>query len=56
MKRGRKLSCLVSRAINMLPHTLASIGESLMSQTGWNVSILMGGPTPDSNGVVMTYL
>ncbi|KIJ91185.1 hypothetical protein K443DRAFT_135548 [Laccaria amethystina LaAM-08-1] len=43
-------------AIDMLPRTLTTIGESLMSQTGWNVSILMGGPTPDSDGVIMTYL
>lgn len=40
----------------MLPRTLTTIGESLMSQTGWNISILMGGPTPDSDGVIMTYL
>jgi len=40
----------------MLPRTLATIGESLMSQTGWNVSILMGGPTPDNEGTIMTYL
>jgi hypothetical protein len=44
------------RAINMLPRTLATIGESIMRQTGWNVSILAGGPTPDSGGMIMTYL
>jgi len=56
VEHGRKLTHLASRAIDMLPRTLAMIGESLMSQTGWNVSILMGGPTPDSDGVIMTYL
>ena len=40
----------------MLPHTLATIGESIMEQTGWHVTIMAGGPTPDSDGMVMTYL
>ena len=40
----------------MLPRTLATIGDSLMSQTGWHVSILMGGPAPDNDGTIMTYL
>jgi hypothetical protein len=40
----------------MLPRTLATIGESLMRQTGWNISILAGGPTPDNGGMIMTYL
>lgn len=56
VERGSKLTRLASRAIDMLPRTLTAIGESLMSQTGWNVSILMGGPTPDSDGLIMTYL
>ncbi|KIM35207.1 hypothetical protein M413DRAFT_20789 [Hebeloma cylindrosporum] len=43
-------------AINSLPRTLATIGESLTSQTGWSVSILMGGPDPESDGAVVTYL
>ena len=54
--RFNVLKGLVSRVINSLPHTLATIGESLMSQTGWNVSILMGGPTPDSDRTILTYL
>jgi hypothetical protein len=37
----------------MLPRTLDSIGEELMRQTGWNISILAGGP---SDGMIMSYL
>jgi len=44
------------RAIDMLPHMLATIGESLVNQTGWNVTILTGGPMPDTDGRILTYL
>ena len=27
-----------------------------MKQTGWNISILAGGPCPDNSGMIMTYL
>ena len=47
---------LTSRAIDMLPRTLATIGESLMTQTGWNITILAGGPMPDTDGTILTYL
>jgi hypothetical protein len=40
----------------MLPHTLATIGDSLMRQTGWNITILAGGPTPANDGAILTYL
>ena len=43
-------------AIDKLPHTLATWGDSLMQQTGWNISILAGGPLPDKNGTIVTYL
>jgi hypothetical protein len=44
------------RAINLLPRTLATIGESLVKQTGWNITILAGGPMPDTDGTILTYL
>lgn len=40
----------------MLPRTLATIGESLMKQTGWPITILAGGPMPDSDGMIMTFV
>lgn len=56
VKERRTTQLFVSRAINLLPRTLATIGESLMSQTGWNVSILMGGPHPENGGMNMSYM
>ena len=47
---------MVSRGIDKLPRTLATIGESIMEQTGWHVTIMAGGPCPESNGLIMTYL
>ena len=55
-KEDERLNFFVSSAINLLPRTLAGIGESLMNQTGWNVSILMGGPHPENGGTNMTYM
>ena len=49
------LSCS-SSAINRLPRTLAVWGESINKQTGWNISFLVGGPTPNQNGKIMTYM
>jgi hypothetical protein len=43
-------------AIDKLPRTLATIGESIMEQTGWSLSFLVSGPTPDQEGRIMTYL
>lgn len=43
-------------AIDKLPRTLAVMGESLMQQTGWQISILAGGPLPENGGKVVTYL
>ncbi|KDR77387.1 hypothetical protein GALMADRAFT_1326101 [Galerina marginata CBS 339.88] len=43
-------------AIDKLPHTLATIGSSIMEQTGWQITILAGGPAPDQDGMIMTYL
>ena len=45
-----------SRAIDKIPRTLVSIGETILQQTGWHVSILCGGPTPNANGNTMTFL
>ena len=47
---------MVSRGIDKLPRTLATIGESILEQTGWHVTIMAGGPCPDNDGMIMTYL
>ena len=41
--------------INHLPHTLAVWGESIKKQTGWNITFLVGGPSPSQNGKIMSY-
>lgn len=46
----------IYRAIRKLPYTLSTIGKSLMAQTGWNITILAGGPSPSNQGAIMTYL
>jgi hypothetical protein len=46
----------VPSAIELLPRTLETIGESISQKTGWYVTIIAGGPTPNSNGMIMTYL
>jgi hypothetical protein len=33
-----------------------TVGESIMKQTGWNVSILVGGPMPRDGGKITTYM
>jgi hypothetical protein len=43
-------------AINRLPRTLAVWGESIRNQTGWNITFLVGGPAPDQNGKILTYM
>lgn len=40
----------------MLPRTLATIGESLMMQTGWPITIIAGGPRPANEGTIVTYV
>ena len=40
----------------MLPRTLATIGKSIKEQTGWHVTIMAGGPCPDNDGMIMSYL
>ena len=52
----RGIDYLTSSAIDMLPHMLATIGELLMKQMRWNISILAGGPMPDTDGTILTYL
>ncbi|KAF8872319.1 hypothetical protein CPB84DRAFT_1753656 [Gymnopilus junonius] len=44
------------KAIDKLPKTLATIGESIQQQTGWNISFLVGGPEPGQNGWITTYM
>jgi hypothetical protein len=43
-------------AINRLPRTLAMCGESIRKQTGWNITFLVGGPTPGQNGKIMSFM
>ena len=33
-----------------------TIGESIIKLTGWNVSILVGGPMPCEGGKITTYM
>lgn len=42
-------------AINRLPRTLTVWGDSIKRQTGWNITFLVGGPSPCQNGKIMTY-
>ena len=43
-------------AIDRLPRTLAVWGESVTKKTGWNITFLVGGPAPNQNGKIMSYL
>ena len=43
------------RAINRLPRTLAVWGESIKKQTGWNITFLVGRPSPRQNGKIVSY-
>ena len=45
-----------SSAIDKLPRTLAVMGESFLKQTGWHVTLIVGGPEPRRNGKIMTYM
>jgi hypothetical protein len=47
---------MVQRWIDLLPRTLATIGDSILEKTGWHVTIMAGGPCPDNDGMIMTYL
>ncbi|EDR04482.1 uncharacterized protein LACBIDRAFT_304605 [Laccaria bicolor S238N-H82] len=43
-------------AITRLPRSLAAMGASLMEQTGWNITILAGGPSPEHDGMIVSFL
>jgi hypothetical protein len=45
-----------SRAIDKLPRTLANFGESIRDQTGWHITIMAGGPSPEDGGMIMSFL
>ena len=47
---------LVISSITRLPQSLAAMGASLMEQTGWNITILAGGPSPEHDGMIMSFL
>ncbi|KAF8335187.1 hypothetical protein F5887DRAFT_1079268 [Amanita rubescens] len=44
------------RAIDKLPRTLLTIGENICNQTGWNITFLVGGPSPKEGGKIITYI
>ena len=46
----------IHSGIDKLPRTLMTVGESIIKQTEWNVSILMGGPMPREGGKIKTYM
>jgi hypothetical protein len=50
------LNKYLNRAIEMLPHSLANFANSIYEQTGWVVSFMMGGPTPNDNGQISTLM
>ena len=41
-------------SIDRLPHTIQAFSESVAKQTGWNVSVIMGGPNPRLGGKITT--
>ncbi|KIL55867.1 hypothetical protein M378DRAFT_17559 [Amanita muscaria Koide BX008] len=41
-------------AIDRVPRTLELAAEAIARQTGWNVSIIVGGPNPRMNGQITT--
>lgn len=43
-------------AIHRLPRTLVVWGDTINKQTGWNITFLVGGPTPNQNGKIVTYM
>jgi hypothetical protein len=52
----QKLNKYLNRAIEMLPRSLANFADSIYEQTGWVVSFMMGGPTPNDNGQISTLM
>ena len=44
------------RAINKLPLTFATIMENIVTQTGWNIAIMAGGPRPNNEGKISTLV
>ena len=55
-KKKKEIITSSSSAIKKLPYTLSTIGKSLMDQTGWNITILAGGPSPSNAGAIMSFL
>ncbi|KAM6489977.1 hypothetical protein JOM56_014556 [Amanita muscaria] len=43
-------------AIEKLPRSIASLARSVRDQTGWCVTIMVGGPLPSENGQIMTLV
>lgn len=46
----------VDSAIDKLPRSIASVAESLREQTGWCVTIMLGGPLPRDEGSITTLV
>jgi hypothetical protein len=41
-------------AIDKLPRTIQAAAENIAKQAGWNVWVLVGGPTPKMGGKIST--
>ncbi|KAM6500769.1 hypothetical protein JOM56_003783, partial [Amanita muscaria] len=52
----KEKNALYQLAINQLPHTVASFAEALAEQTGWQVTIMVGGPEPRQNGQISSVI
>ncbi|KAJ3495297.1 hypothetical protein NLJ89_g10648 [Agrocybe chaxingu] len=46
----------LQNAIDKVPRTVQTIGTSLHTQTGWNVTIMLGGPSPKRGGQIVSYV
>jgi len=53
---GDCMTYQVDSAINKLPWSIASVAESLYEQTGWCITIMVGGPLPRDEGHITTLV
>jgi hypothetical protein len=47
---------MIDSGIDKISRTLMTVGDSIVTQTGWHVSILVGGPMPREGGKIKTYM
>jgi len=50
------LAYQVNSTIDKLPRSIASVADSLHEQTGWCVTIMLGGPLPRDEGHITTLV